>query len=222
MPDNKIPSPNEKVSTNVEAGLAGFILPLIVIVIALLGLNYFNILPISKTLPLLSFLPAKEQAVEKKPLKNEKPKITIPFVRCPVKQDLCAKGFIIPGEKDKISTFSAIGYKNLTKGTEILSAMNGNMQVENQTNGNVIVRIINKGRNMQVNYEFAKGAFISSTSSAQILQEGEGIGIITDESKAITKYEEKFSLIFSVQSLDEKVYKSIKPEKEGKYILHEK
>jgi hypothetical protein len=71
MSDAQIPSPppspapvpsssKEKIFTNIEAVLAGFLLPLILVIVILLGLNYFNILPVSRVFPFLSFLPTKD------------------------------------------------------------------------------------------------------------------------------------------------------------------
>ena len=220
------PSETSNATKNIEAGLAGFILPLVLIIIIFVSLNYFSILPISESVPFLSFLPKqKTQKVEApsktmiSPTQTLKPKVTF---GCPVKESLCAKGAIlILAGRDETSSFSGIVYSSLPEGTEILSSFAGDIQVKNlATEGATLVTIINKDANLQANYKFPKDAFKLSIDSVRAGGRGETIGTIINGSKNFKKLGAGYdNLIFSIQNFSTKSYIKIKPAGDGKFIL---
>lgn len=194
-------------------------------------INYFNVLPVTQTFPFFSFLPRQQKIAENKTQANpayvnqlelsKKAKALIPFLGCPLKQELCANGIIIPGEKDKLASFSGIGYSKLPQGTEILSSANGDIELRSQvSDGGTFVTIVNKGRNIQVNYEFPKDSFRISSPSAKTSEEGKIIGVVFGTNRTIDKFGGKFNLIFSTQSLTTKEYVNIKPAADGKSLLN--
>lgn len=215
-----------------EVGLAEVFSVIFALLLIFGTLNYFGFLPISESVPFLSFLPKQHRAQNlstkiASPTNTTLPanlKKTFPFASCPVEQKFCAANggiIILFLEKDKVSSFSAIGYSKLPPGTKILSAISGDVQVKNQASSDgTLVSIINVQRNIQANYEFSKDSLKTSTFSARVSSEGETIGVITDGNKTIDKFGDKFNLIFSIQSLNTKAYIKIKPSPDGKSILN--
>lgn len=235
MLENQIPVPppvqageSPQVSTNIKSVLLGIISILLLIgVVFFIVLNYFDVISISKTVPLLSFLPKQKTQKVELPPKTIIPASQVtpksePISRCPVKEELCNRGdILILSEKEKISSFSGIVYSNLPAGEEILSVIKGDIQVKNlESDERILVTITDGISGLAANYEFPIGAFKLSATSSKISKSGEIIGTISDGSKSFKKLGGGYdNLIFSLQNLTTKSYIKIKPATDGKSIL---
>lgn len=218
---------SEEKNDSPVSGLGGVTGILFLILLIFFLLNYFGILPISKTLPFLSFLPTTGKSVKEEvrttkktpPRPTEKPTIpNLTKVICPVKGDLCKKGAIlILPEKDKTSTFSGIIYDNLPNETEILGVRTGAVQVKMGEGGSTIVSIIHKENRLLINYEFPKDAFKPNYLS-KVSKEGEVIGTIVDSTKIFPNLGGNPNFMFSIQILDTKSYFRITTSEDKKFI----
>jgi hypothetical protein len=180
----------------------------------LLGLNYFNILPVSRVFPFLSFLPTQTL-----PKPTEKPTVTsLTKVICPVKEDFCDRGamLILPA-RDNAPAFSGIVYDNLPDGTEVFAVRAGDIEVKTNDAGNTIISIINKENRLLINYEFPKDA-LKQNQISRAVKEGESIGSIIDAEKIFPNLGGSSNLILSIQDFDTKSYFRITTSKDKKFI----
>lgn len=235
MPENQIPVPpivpqvgeSPQASTNIKSVLLGIISVLLLIGAVFIALNYFDIIPISKTVSFLSFLPKQKTQNVETPPKTIFPAAQVtpnpePISGCPVREELCGGGdILILSEKGKISSFSGIVYSNLPQGEKILSVIAGDIQVKNLIiDEKTLVTITDEESGLQANYEFPMDAFELNATSSKITKSGEIIGAISDESKSFKKLGGGYdNLIFSLQNISTKLYIKIKPATDGKSIL---
>ncbi len=192
--------------------------------------NYFNILPISQSLPFLSFLPRQQEISETKiqviPILNqtqidEKIKAALPFLGCPVERNICPQGLVISQPREEIASFSGIGFTSLPNKTQILAVIDGDIKfsdTEASQEAKTLITIENKGRNIQVTYELAKESFRVATTSSQIKQ-NQAIGTLEDNSATLNEFIKKFNLIFFSQVLSSKEFISLKPSPDGIGLL---
>ena len=236
MDTNQLPQEPQKRKFSgllfLEVGLIEVFSVILALLLIFGTLNYFGILPISESLPFLSFLPQKQKTITNKTVKtstqsksNKQLPIeilrTIPVVGCPVEQNLCTNGVTIPESKENTASISAIAY-NLEQGATVSAVMNGDIEIKNENiNGQklLILSIINKSRNIKVNYEFEINSFRYTASQANKTEQGKVLGNIVGED-TINQFGNKFNLIFSVQNLNALQYLKIKPSPDGKGILN--
>lgn len=176
-------------------------------------LNYYNVLPVSRSFPFLSFLPQKQKVIENKT--QAKPAIiveeidnklrkTLPFSGCPLKAEICSTAEIIKEESTQSSNLK-LKFGNVSEGTEILAALDGTLSTDDSR-----IVLANKDRLIKAYYEFEKGSFnFQASSSASILQ-GEILGKITKESDL------NFYIINTITGNAV----SIRPRPDGQYLLY--
>ena len=209
-----------------EVGLIEVFSVIFVLILIFGTLNYFGFLPISESFPFLSFLPQRQKIITNKTVKTniqQKANTPLPIkilgtipivgiVGCPVEQNLCTNSVIIPESKENTASFSAVAY-NLKRGTSIISAINGNIELKNENiNGQrlLILTIVNKARNIRVNYEFEINSFRYAAAQANKTEQGKVLGEIVGR-ETINQFGNKFNLIFSIQNLNSGQYLRIKP-----------
>ncbi len=214
-----------------EVGLVEVFFVIFVLLLFFGILNYFGILPISESFSFLTFLPQKQKIITNKtakigagPKSNRQLPIeilrTIPIVGCPVEQNLCTNSVTISESKENTASFSAVAY-NLKQGTSIISAINGDIELKNESiNGQklIVLTIVNRARNIKVNYEFEINSFKYTATQINKTEQGKVLGEIIDR-QIINQFGNKFNLIFSIQNLNVGKYLKIKPSPDGKGIL---
>jgi len=104
-------------------------------------LNYFNIISLGKYSNLFGVLPSQKEEIEQEMVNEELLNVGIetpdelPFAPCPFEStEICIKGKVI----DKGESFYGIGYSEVPPGTEILSVMKGEVEVEVESGRNII------------------------------------------------------------------------------------
>jgi len=194
-------------------------------------LNYLNILPVSSSIPFLSFLPTQQKTTENKTQTkpvltqeeiDKKLRVTLPFLSCPVEKDFCSKGIVITEPRGNIALFSGIGYANLTKDSQILAVIDGDIKLstEEATPGALtVITIANQGRNIIVTYEIPKGSFKTATSSSKVMERAI-IGTLADTKNTIDEFDKKFNLIFYSQAISSGTYIKLKPAPNGSSLLN--
>lgn len=218
-----------------EVGLIEVFSVIVILLLIFSTLNYFNILPISESFPFLSFLPQRQKIITNKTVKTNiqqkanKPlpmeisrtiPIVGPTIGCPVEQNLCTNSVTISESKENTASFSAVAY-NLKQGTSIISAINGDIELKNEDiKGQMllILTIVNKSRNIKVNYEFEINSFRYAAAQANKTGQGKVLGEIVGK-ESLNQFGNKFNLIFSIQNLNALQYLKIKPSPDGKGIL---
>ena len=199
-----------------EVGLIEVFSVIFALLVIFGALNYFNILPVSDSLPFFSFLPKQkiisENKTQAKPVLsqeeiNRRLRTTLPFLGCPVEKDLCAKGIAINEPRSKIASFSAVAFADLAQDEPILAAIDGDIKFSGgeSTQASTLITIENQGRNIIATYELPKGSFKVATSSASVKQ-GDEIGSLTDNKPAIAEFGKKLNLILYAQVISSKTY----------------
>lgn len=177
-------------------------------------LNYYNILPISQSLPFLSFLPQQKKIAENKTQAKptlsqaelyKKIKNSLPFSGCPVTAELCKNAEIISDDKSTQSAQWILRYSNIPKNTEILAVIDGTVEIDQST-----IILTNKGRLLQAHYEFENNSFEGTSTSATVKQ-GDILGKTTNGLS---------SLDFYLKNTTTETYIQIKPSPNGKGLLY--
>ena len=148
-------------------------------------LNYYNVLPISQSIPFLSFLPQQQKLAENKTQAKstisqaelyKKIKNELPFSGCPVEPGICKNAEVISDYKSTQSAQWILSYSNLPEGSEILAVLDGTVEIDQST-----IILTNKGRLLKAYYEF-ENDFFSAASTSATVQQGDVLGQITNTS----------------------------------------
>ncbi|MBI2031841.1 MAG: hypothetical protein HYT08_04485 [Candidatus Levybacteria bacterium] len=177
-------------------------------------LNYYNVLPISRSIPFLSFLPQKQKIIENKTQEKtvvisevelyKKIKNELPFSGCPIGPDLCKNAEIIQEESSQSAQW-ILRFSNIPQDSEILAALDGTLEIDNST-----IILTNKGRLLKAYYEFEKDSFESQASSSAIVKQGEVLGKITSAS----------DFDFYLKNTTSNSYVQVKPSPDGRSLLY--
>ncbi len=190
-------------------------------------LNYFNILPVSNSLPFLSFLPTQQKTntnqtktqVTKKTLTPEelnKIETKIPYAGCPVSFSLCKTAVEI-SEDTETATLSALGFSNIPKDEKILSAIAGSIKTASQ--GSLTVITVTDSSERQAVYEFEKDAIEISAKSGSEVANGQVIGKLNSSEMLINKAGSDFNFIFSIKESGSNIKISPSEAKQGLDIV---
>jgi hypothetical protein len=218
-----------------EVGLIeiGFVILGLIIVFG--TLNYFNILPVSKTIPFLSFLPTQSGGSgglnftggpQKVPAVINKiptlPPVTPsnePFLACPIASGICKNGKVLVGEKKGIkSNFKGLGFSGFSENQAILAATDGSLKVRSENNLD-IVTIENQDSLRTVTYEMPQGTFRQSSSS-ESAREGQVLGRFQGPDQTINNYGGNFNLIFYSYASYSKIIDPLRPSPDGDSIFN--
>lgn len=196
-------------------------------------LNYYNVLPISQSLPFLSFFPQQEKIAENKiqvkpqalsPAEIDmKVQKTFPFAGCPVKPAICKDAEIISDTEATQSSYWNLGYSKLSADTPILAVLDGNVEIDKiKKNGenHAVLTLTSKSRLLKAYYEFEEGSFKEMFASGKTASQGAILGTILNEGAKITERGNDYSFIFSLESTVTKNYAQVKPSSDGKNLLY--
>lgn len=188
-----------------------------VLLLIFLVLNYFNIIPVSKNLPrLFGFLPhidlsankSNDMSVLPTPAKAPNP-TAVPYLSCPVIQQLCATGVnrveTVSGKKE----YSLI-FDDVSKNFFIYAALSGVVSIENLKS----FSIKDMERGLEVRYVLTDDlTFTPDVKNGSKVTEKQVIGNFTNDKNSITLIATSIILKESIQ---------LGVEKNGKYLTNSK
>ena len=191
------------VAGGILAGVAGFLL-------VILLLNYFGIIPLSRSNPrLFGFLPQK--AVLKQPSASQKGAAYL----CPVRKNPCPTPEIIT-KSAIIENFQGLGYQQLAEGTEVVSIFSGQYEVkqlppsQNPDNINITVKDDEK--------DYLATYFISGKTDLEgrgDISKGETVAVLSGKGRGKQNFGQNYNLIIYVQSSDNLQIKKLSPSSDG-------
>lgn len=118
-----------------------FIVLILIGLVLVFVLNYFNVVSLEKINSLFGALPSQEEEQVEEMTEEELLNVgiespdSLPFAPCPLQStELCIKGQIIDNGED----FYGVGYSEIPAGTEVLSVMKGKASVEEENGRNII------------------------------------------------------------------------------------
>lgn len=186
------------------AGLAGFL-------VVVLALNYFSILPLSKLLPQqFGFLPQKDGKTGLQSFSGTGKTV----FSCPFGDSPCPKAEIIT-KSTAIKDFKGLGYKDLSKDTDILAIEGGKYNVKETTpgaSGEDVNIYITTDQKLTFGYRFKGSTDLKGKGSVVARQP---IGILNGNSKGGTSFGGNYNLIFSIKDVKSQKFLDLTPSQDG-------
>jgi hypothetical protein len=203
----------------------------VVFIVFLLVLNFFNIISLSKIYPKqlgslmhVSQTPSTTNANAASINKSlPTPPESVPgaaIAGCPVSNDCLNSELIGPASQGTSKEFWGLGFLSVSSDAAILAAIDGNVKVEDKTqNGQslTVVTITELATTQTASYEFTKGSYSSNISSGHVLA-NQKIGSLKTDSN-INFNNKNYSFIFSLFNDMPENYFKLKPSVNGKGLI---
>lgn len=162
-----------------------FIVLILIGLVLVFVLNYFNVISLEKINGLFGVLPSKEtnidSPIQQELIESEEFTADLPFAQCPLenKQD-CLKGEVV----DDGEEYYGIGYKDLPVGAAIIANIRGDVEFSQE--GDLYMVTLSDGPNgQQAIFEFSGNLdLVEGESSVEV---GDRIGTIGEGSEYVLK-----------------------------------